>query len=253
MLPFLRILPVGGVLLAILILVLALAPPGARPLPLAPTMLAARGPLLDRNEHPEWRQVLIQAALRRADELIRLRDLPDGPVRSEPVVSAAPPPVTEPPRAGAAPPAFAQPDKTATAAVDATKVAVLPSERTDADPDHDSITGTIEESPGATIPVEIGEASSFELPVVLPEERPPIIRTPQRSQPAHESRRQRPHRSARAKKQPRPKVQSPKAPPQAQRGLFETLFGGQMYQAASGGGAQMSTASQPAVNRADAQ
>jgi hypothetical protein len=76
MLPIFRIIPVGGVLLAIAILLLALQPPrGATPL--SSTLLAARGPLIDRDEHPELRQFLILAALDRADAVNRLRVIPE--------------------------------------------------------------------------------------------------------------------------------------------------------------------------------
>jgi hypothetical protein len=34
--------------------------------------------------------------------------------------------------------------------------------------------------PAATIPIDIGEPSAFELPVATPEEKPPVIRTPLR-------------------------------------------------------------------------
>ena len=83
MLPILRILPVGGVLLAILILVLALSPPDGSRAPFPSANVPARGALVDRDRHPEMRQFLIHAALKRADELNRLRDLPDKPTRSD--------------------------------------------------------------------------------------------------------------------------------------------------------------------------
>ena len=84
MLPILRILPVGGVLLAILILVLALKPAGriARAVELgnrAGAWRAARS----RSSARSTRQFLIHAALKRADELNRLRELPDTPARSD--------------------------------------------------------------------------------------------------------------------------------------------------------------------------
>jgi hypothetical protein len=91
MLPILRILPVGGVFLAILLLVLATNAPERMPTSLTPDAAPIRGALIARAEHPEWRQFLIQAAIRRADELNRLRELPDPPARSE---SAPPVPKT---------------------------------------------------------------------------------------------------------------------------------------------------------------
>jgi hypothetical protein len=44
----------------------------------------ARGPLLDRETHLEWRQLLIRAAFKRAGELERLREIPDTPAANRP-------------------------------------------------------------------------------------------------------------------------------------------------------------------------
>ncbi len=77
MLPILRILPVGGVILAIMLLLLALNPPDGNHALLAPSAQRMRGAMIVAGEHPEWRQFIIQAAIRRADELNRLRALPD--------------------------------------------------------------------------------------------------------------------------------------------------------------------------------
>lgn len=200
MLPLFRILPVGGVFLAILVLILALRAPGDRAL--LPVSLTANGAQPNGNDDPQWRHVAIQAALQRANELVRLRDLPDTPPRSEP------PPVSEP-----------EPSvQTTVPAVETPKMAALPTERPDADPDPDSVTNSIDDAPAATIPIEIGAASSFELPVVLPEERPAIIRTPERTKPAHESRRKKGSRLA------KPKAPNPPAQRAPQLGLLEELF-----------------------------
>ena len=61
MLPILRVLPVGGVLLAILILVLALTPPDGSRGPLSSPGVPARGALSDRDRQAETRQFLIHA------------------------------------------------------------------------------------------------------------------------------------------------------------------------------------------------
>lgn len=152
-------IPVGGVFLAIVILVLALSPPGAFRPALPAAMMPAHGPLLARDDHPQWRQFLMLAALRRAGEVKRLRQLANSPLHSV-----------------AATPAKAQP---------ATEVAGVPANR--ADTDRDDVTGTIAPSPDASIPLGIGESSSTELPVIPHEERPPMIMTPARNTPSNDS------------------------------------------------------------------
>jgi hypothetical protein len=156
MLPILRIIPVGGVFLAIAILLLALNAPGDRHAHFASSPMPPGGALIPLKEHPEWRQLLIRAALRRADELNRLRELPDTPVITAPAVPAQPKP-DEPPAA-------------ALAGVQANPV------------DQDDVTGTVQ-SPNAALPVDIGETSSTELPVIPQEERPPVIVMPVREAP----------------------------------------------------------------------
>jgi hypothetical protein len=177
MLPILRIIPVGGVFLAIMIVVLALEPPGGPRSMLTPS----RGTLIAATEHPERWQFLIQAALLRADELSRLRELPDTPTRT-----------------GRMP--------------DAGKIAGLPTRRADSDPDDD-LTGTINEAPSWTIPVDIGETSSTELPTTTREEKPPVIKVPPRKTPG-ESRKRISRRTARAK-----------TPPAVPFNLLDVLFG----------------------------
>src|SRR5262245_3338258 len=150
MLPIFRILPVGGVLLAILILVLALNPPDGPRAPLNTTMAPARGALVDAGHHPETRQFLIRAALKRADELNGLRDLPDTPTRTQPAAQAAPAP-EEP------------------------KLATLPSDRNEADPEEPAPAAI--ETPSVSIPVETGESSAPDLPVAPKETNAPPAKT----------------------------------------------------------------------------
>lgn len=194
MLPILRVIPVGGVFLAIAILILALSPPGD---PRAP-LTGAGGALIAREQHPEWPQFLLLAAVRRANELSRLRELTDTPI---PLPREAPPRQAKPP-----------------------EVADVPASRGDADPED--VTGTIVQSPSAAIPLDIGETSSTELPVIPHEERPPVILMPERSSPPHESNaapeQAKPARTRRAHRA-RPVAKQQAA---AQSNLLDTFFGG---------------------------
>jgi hypothetical protein len=196
MLPIFRILPVGDVFLAILLLALALNPPASMHAQLMPSVLPMRGAMIAQSEHPEWQQFLILSAIRRADELNRLRELPDTPARADPAPAAP-------------------------------QVAVLPTERHDSDPEADDETGSIAQPPAATIPIDIGEPSAFELPVAAPEEKPPVIRTPAIQTPQ----RVKPHHESRIKAAPRTRharaSAKPKAP--AQFDLFQALFGDQKF------------------------
>jgi hypothetical protein len=204
MLPILRILPVGGVLLAILILALALKTPEPRALP---NVIAARGALIDRDDHPEWRQFLIQAALRRADEVSRLRGLADTPVQALPNLPEAD-------------------VESGTASEEtATTIAGLPATRGDADPDPDDVTGATETVHTATIPVDIGVTSGFELPVLPAEGAPPVIRTPERAKPAGESSKKPARKIRRAKTSRTPAAETAtQLPPPFN--LLQALFSG---------------------------
>lgn len=165
MLPIFRTISVGGVLLAIAILGLALTPPGVSPTRMAAISAPATGALIDRNKHPEWRQFIIQAALRRADAISALRDLPDSSTQLPQIPDVAPPYVA---------PVFPELSSGKREAV-----AGLPEK--DAG-DSDDITGSIRNEP-ATIPIEIGETSSAELPAFSPDDKPPAIRTPMSGKP----------------------------------------------------------------------
>lgn len=207
MLPILRIIPVGGVLLAIVILVLALSPPDGSRSTLTAAMAPARGALVDRERHPEVRQFLILAALKRASELSRLRDLPDSPARAEEAPEAA-------------------------------QVAGLPSERTDAEPEE---TTPANDMPSVSIPIEIGEPSSAELPVTSQQEQAaPEIKKPESAKPPREARRHTANRT-------RHRVASYSGPSR-QPTLFDYLFGGQQYQPNYNGQQYQ----QPAYNSAQA-
>jgi hypothetical protein len=161
MLPILRTISVGGVFLAIMILGLALIPPGRSHMQFSAADAPARGALIGQHEHPEWRQFLLLAAIRRAEELDRLRALPDAAGLPEiPIVALDSMPAERPP---AKPPTES-------------KVAGLPIAHNETG--SEDITGSTNVEPGATIPIDIGEASSSELPVTPPEEKPPVARSP---------------------------------------------------------------------------
>lgn len=268
MLPLLRMLPFGSLLLTALILALAATPP-RKPVP-SDALGPARGALIDAAEHPEWRQFYVQAAFRRADELEHLRDLPNTPTRM-PVVAAPeaqktaaepapdkeivgafapalPAPVqrNEAPSAperkdiAPAPPALATPDVTAPAAgteqsplagPPAGQIAGLPTGRDNTD--SDGITGALD-SPAiaATMPIEIGETSSTELPVVLPPERPSRLPVPRprassrakaQHAPARPNKTKRPVRAA--KRPAGPAAKKTAQPASAQASPFQSLFG----------------------------
>ena len=212
--PILRILPVGGVLLAIFILVLALSPPdGSRP-PLNTTIAPARGALVVREHHPETRQFLIMAALKRADELNRLRELPDTPTKTEPAPTepvAVEPPATE-------------------STVEAPKVAGLPTDRTESDPEPDEPAAT--ETPSVSIPVETGEVSAPDLPTPPPETRstgqkPEQAKQKLKEQTKEQAKPQQREIRRRAHRPRRPRATA--SAPQRPFNLFEVLFGGQQY------------------------
>ena len=228
MLPLLRVLPVGSLLLTALIFMLASTPPRTRVLPHA--LGPASGPLIDAAEHPEWRQFYLQAAFKRAGELEHLSELPNTPTRM-PVVTAPEPAniAAEPQTAAEVVVAIApraQPNtEVATpvppAMADDTppqQIAGLPAERVDAAPED--ITGALD-SPvvTATIPMEIGETSSTELPIVLPPERPSPLPPPR---PKAGSRAKTPKvaRPAKQRRQSAPATKQQPAKPAAFRSRF---------------------------------
>jgi hypothetical protein len=227
MLPILRILPVGGVLLAIFILFLALNPPDGPRSPLNTAMAPARGALVDVGHHPETRQFLIMAALKRADELSRLRDLPDTPTRTAPA---------EPAAIEAAP---------AAPAVEEPKVAGLPADRIESDPEPDEPAAT--ETPNVSIPVETGEVSAPELPVAPNEtgsagEKPEQAKEPTKEQAKEQTKPQ--QRDTRRRVAHRPRRAKAASAPQRPLNLFEALFGGQQYRKPQAPGTQQAAQGQ---------
>ena len=236
MLPILRILPVGGVLLAILILVLALNPPDGPRSPLNSAMAPARGALVDVGHHPETRQFLIMAALKRADELNRLRELPDTPTRTAPAEPAA------------AKPAAAEPAATEPVAEEP-KVAGLPADRTDSDPEPDGPAAT--ETPNVSIPVEIGEVSAPELPTAPKEtgstgEKPEQAKETAKEQAKEQAKEHaKPQqRDTRRRVAHRPRRARAASAPQRPFNLFEALFGGQQYRNPQAPGTQQAAQGQ---------
>jgi hypothetical protein len=187
MLPLFRIIPVGGVFLAIMIVILALEPPGATRAALTSAQLPARGALLRVDEHPEWRQNLILAAVRRADELSRLRELPDTPVRND------------------------------------SKIASLPAQRSGSDPE---LVAATTGAPRLPLPREPGEISSAELTAAAPQENPPALKTPERKA-SSAPRKKPTHRVRHAKTPSRTQATPARRQAATQPGLFQTMFGGQ--------------------------
>jgi hypothetical protein len=83
MLPVRWMLPVGGVLFAITLLALALTTPDG-PRSQVTNPVSVRSGIIELGERPEWRQYIIRSAIqRRADELSKLRELPDTPIHTD--------------------------------------------------------------------------------------------------------------------------------------------------------------------------
>jgi hypothetical protein len=151
MLPLLRVTLLGCVLIATLGLAAGFKIAAAPEPNFARLDRPARGALIDPDQHPEWKQFVVRAAYRRAEELDRLRTLHDRPV------AAVPAPQPSDPL-----PAPAPADMTQTAGLPATGAEAAP------EPDGD-VTGSItERAINDVIPIDIGETSSTELPVGQP-------------------------------------------------------------------------------------
>ena len=183
MLPILRTTLLGGALAVAAFLTGFAIPENSRP-HLAQFQGPARGPLQDAATHPEWKQMLILAAIQRAQELERLRDLPG---------HRAPPP-------GPA-------------------VATLPPSRADTDPDD--ATASITDAPETVLQVEIGEASSTELPVGAPAILPTPPERPQSLQPANRTE----LKLVPKRRKARIKTPPPAKPAEAATNPFTALFG----------------------------
>lgn len=137
----------GGVL-AIVALLAGFAAPA--PSTLARPMPPARGPLIEAAQHPEWKQFLVQAAYRRADELERLRALP-----SAPTVVTTPAPAVP------------------------VQIAQLPPPQ--ADVAAEDAGGSADDIAAGAMAIDIGEASATELPIgqielPMPVQRPETLK-----------------------------------------------------------------------------
>ena len=192
MLPIRWIFPVGGVFLTIALLALAFgALDGSRS-----QMWKAASAQIELGERLEWRRfIILNASLRRADELNRLRELPDTPPRAD-IVAETP------------------------------KVAGLPADRSPDPKDSDEAAADVQrptalaiEYPVGVAPIEIGESMSIEYPVAAaPEEKPPMNRTPQQVNSRNREGVQHVRRRARAL--------TNREPPRPQN-VFEFPFGNQ--------------------------
>lgn len=178
----------GGALAALALLAGFTAPAPstlARPIP------PARGPLIETAQHPEWKQFLVQAAYRRADELDKLRALPNTP-------TVMPDPPDEPP--------------VPTVAI---QIAALPPPQIEAAPEE--VTGSIDEPAPGDMDVGVGEASAVELPVGQDLRLPP--QRPEMQKPPNETRHKPPaHRVVKRAAKP--------APAKPEPDFFTRLFGG---------------------------
>ena len=142
----------GGVLAMLALLAGFVAP---APSTLARPNAPARGPLVETAQHPEWKQFLVQAAYRRADELERLRELPSAPTTRPAPSNAEPAPAIP------------------------VQVADLPPAQTNVAPED--VTGSIDEAVAGEMTIDIGEASAIELPVEklelpMPVQRPETLK-----------------------------------------------------------------------------
>jgi hypothetical protein len=192
-LPILRTTLLGSVVATLALLAGFAAREPARP-HVARVAAPARGPLIEAAEHPEWKQFLVLAAYRRADELERLRDLPVTPM----IVIEEAAPATD-----------AVPDPAPAVAALTPKV----------DAESEEITGAIEEQPsGIAMPMELGEASTTELPLSDKELIPPT-RQPESLKRQNQSERKPP-----AKRAARLKSKPPAKPP-AEPDLLTRIFG----------------------------
>jgi hypothetical protein len=110
-------------------------------------------------------------------------------------------------------------------------VAALPDNRPDSDPDD--ATGTINETPPVSIPVESGEPPTAGLTEGTPDEGRPAVKTPEPAKPRHRN----VHRARRTR--------APGTPAQ-QYGLFDFLFNTPQYQYQSQAQAQAYAGRRPA-------
>ena len=146
-------------------LLLAAKPPGGSHPPLTRAMAPARGALIARDDHPEWRQLLIKAALRRADALNQLRALPDDPPAATPLADQGKPAAGDAAASAVEAPDVDMPPVIGDISPMEQRVATLPATQNEADL-SETVAGdtaaSVADAPDDVMPPDVGEIAPFE-------------------------------------------------------------------------------------------